>query len=500
MDYYNRLSPFPPGPFGASVAAMQSHRRVGVIGAGPAGLTAAYELAKAGVAVEVFESAEQVGGMAKTIDLWNQKVDLGPHRFFSSDRRVNDLWLEVVGRDYRMVDRLTRIYYNKKFFLYPLKPIDALSKLGLWETFRCLTSYAVSRGKSTDSSSFEDWVVSRFGRRLYSIFFKTYSEKLWGIPCHEIDSDFAAQRIKKLSLLEAVRSALRGNRGNEHKTLVDRFPYPTGGTGMVYERMADFIRSKGGHVHLGARIRRVLVEGRRVTGIETQDGVTHAFDHVISTMPLTSMVKELPNLPAAVEKAVHALTFRNTILVYLNVKAQNLFPDNWIYVHSQDLLVGRITNFRNWVPELTAGQDSSILTLEYWCNLEDAMWAEEPTTLIARAKEELRKTGLIGDAEISEGFVVKLPRSYPIYRRGYREHVSKVADYLDTLNGLSVIGRFGSFKYNNQDHSILMGLLAAENLTQGTRHSLWAINTDYETYQENCRIEETGLVLSDQPA
>jgi protoporphyrinogen oxidase len=459
-------------------------------------MSAAYQLAKGGVDVDVFEASPHVGGLARTIELWGQRVDLGPHRFFSSDARVNRLWLEVVGRDYEMIDRLTRIYYEGRFFYYPLRPLNALLTLGFLEAAGCMLSYLRQRlfPPKLDESTFEGWVVRRFGRRLFEIFFKTYSEKLWGIRCDDLDAAFAAQRIKKLSLFEAVKNALLGGRGNKHKTLVDTFAYPTGGTGMVYERMAERVRASGGRVHLQRPVERVLTEGGAVTGIELPGGEVLSFDHVISSMPITLLVARLPEAPAEVREAAAALRFRNTILVYLRVEGSGLFPDNWLYVHSPALRTGRITNFGNWVPQINGAERgrSTILALEYWCDDDEPLWAEDDATLIARARDELLRAGLAGEAPVGEGKVVRIRRCYPVYRRGYRAHLEPVERYLRSIEGLSVIGRYGAFKYNNQDHSILMGILAADNVLEGAKHDLWGVNTDYE-YQESAVITRTGL-------
>ncbi|RRB03962.1 FAD-dependent oxidoreductase [Larkinella rosea] len=467
-----------------------SGKKVGIIGAGPAGLTAAYELAKAGIAVDVFEAGPNVGGLAQSFELWNQTVDLGPHRFFSSDSRINKVWFEVAGEDYRMVNRLTRIYYNSKLFYYPLKPFDALRKLGIFQSIHSLSSYLAEKIRPTpDTGTFESWVVRRFGYKLYSTFFKTYSEKLWGIPCTDLDEDFAAQRIKKLSLWEAVKNAFKGGKGNTHKTLIDQFAYPIGGNGMIYNRMADFVSRHGGRIHLKSPVFSVVTGTNDQYGLTQEDGTTLFFDHVISTMPLTLLVNRLPNVPVLVKNRVNSLTFRNTILVYLKVESDRLFPDNWLYVHSKELLTGRITNFRNWVPEINRNEKASILTLEYWCYNEDEIWQKTDDELIQIASEELKKTGLVGSAAISAGFVKRLARSYPVYSKGYKDVLKPVQDYLSSLKGLSVIGRYGSFKYNNQDHSILMGILAAENISSDMNHDLWEINTDYESYQESASIE-----------
>ncbi len=371
--------------------------RVSVIGAGPAGITAAMRLAQGGAQVVVHEAGDRVGGLARSLDLWGHRVDLGPHRFFSTDARVNRLWLDVVGRDYRMVNRLTRIHYRGRFFQYPLQPVDALRNLGVVDASRCLASYLQERiAPSCDPAldrSFESWVVNRFGRRLFEIFFRSYSEKLWGISCQDLDADFAAQRIKKFSLGEAVKSALRPGKTSLHATLVDRFAYPLAGTGSVYERMADCVRALGGEVRLQSPVRRVLRDGSRVRGLELVDGHEETCDHVISTMPLTLLVRGLGEIPPDVRASVDRLRFRNTVLVYLHVDARDLFPDQWIYIHSDHLRMGRVTNFRNWVPELHGDRQSTVLAAEYWCYEQDALWTATDDKIIADAEAELRRPG-----------------------------------------------------------------------------------------------------------
>jgi protoporphyrinogen oxidase len=472
---------------------MADKKRVAVIGAGPAGITAAYELAKHYDDVEVFEASESVGGMAKSIKLWDYIVDIGPHRFFSSDTRVNNAWLEVVGRDYEMVDRLTRIYYQKKFFYYPLKPLNALGNLGIFKAAGCFISYAKEKLSPTkENGSFENWVVSRFGRKLYEIFFKTYTEKLWGISCQELDEDFAAQRIKKFTLWEAVKNALFGNSG-KHKTLVDQFAYPIEGTGLVYERMAKFVEAKGGKVHLKTPVQRVLTKNNVAYALELADGTVKEYDHIISSMPMTLLLQRLPEVPKDILEMSKQLRFRNTIIVYLLVEGKDLFPDNWLYVHSSDLQMGRITNFRNWVPQLYEGKTGTVVALEYWCYDEDEFWRWDDQKLIELAKVELKKTGLVKNAPVTEGSVYRIPKCYPVYGRDYKTILNPIEDYLKTVGNLSLIGRYGAFKYNNQDHSILMGLLAADNIANGAKHDLWEINTDYDTYQESSTITKSGL-------
>ncbi len=477
---------------------MSTVASIAVVGCGPAGLACAYSLTKSALPVDLYEAGDAVGGLARSIHLWGQTVDLGPHRFFSRDRRVNGLWLEVVGCDYVMVDRLTRIFYGGRFFDYPLGAVNVLARLGPVEAGRCLASYARQRiHPALDFGDFESWVSRRFGRRLFEIFFKTYSEKLWGIPCRELDADFAAQRIKRFSLGEAVRSAFSQSRRCDHKTLVNQFAYPTGGTGMVYERMAAAIQQRGGRLLLKSAVRRVLTDQGRVMGLELCDGTVKRYDAVISTMPLTLLVERLTECPQRIKDLARRLTFRNTILVYLEVSSTSVCPDQWIYVHHPELRTGRITNFRNWAPQLYGDDASTILAMEYWCNPDDEFWRQDDEALIALANRELLATTLIDDpALVKRGFVYRIPRCYPVYRKGYRDVLAPIQEYLSTIDGLQVIGRYGAFKYNNQDHSILMGLLAADNVLAGARHDLWGVNCDYDAYQESASISETGLVAA----
>ncbi|MDR0538663.1 MAG: FAD-dependent oxidoreductase [Tannerellaceae bacterium] len=470
-------------------------KRIAIIGAGPAGLAAAYQLSKnVDNEVHVFESTNAPGGMCKSIRLWDTTVDIGPHRFFSYDTRVNNLWLEVVGKDYKMVNRLTRIFYRNRFFFYPIQAFDALRKVGLLTAAQCLFSYLKQKISPVEQDgSFETWVTSRFGTKLYEMFFKTYSEKLWGVKCTELDSDFAAQRIKKLSLSEVVLGALKVKK-NEHKTLVDKFAYPLEGTGMVYRRMADFVESRSGKLYYDAPVRKVVVEKGKVTGLvlEKNDEVIH-FDEVISTMPFTDLLSRMSDLPENIRQLLKTLVYRNTVMVYLKVENSNLFEDNWLYVHSSDLQMGRVTNFRNWIPELYGDRTHTILALEYWCYDEDEFWSLTDEEYIRLAEKEIRKAELVGNSPITAGYVYKIHRSYPTYHRGYKDNLKPLEDYVDGICGLQCIGRYGAFKYNNQDHSLLMGMLAAENINNKAGHNLWDVNTDYDSYQESSLITETGL-------
>ena len=458
-------------------------KRVGIIGAGPAGLTAGHELARRGLEVEIFEAGPHVGGMSRTIELWGHKVDLGPHRFFTRDDKVRRFWTEMAGEDRQVIDRRTRIYFGGLFYDYPLRPLNALANMGPWQAARCVMSYAGEKlRRKNEPESFEDWVVGAFGRRLYEMFFKSYSEKLWGITCDELDADFAAQRIKKFSLGEAALGMLRLKNGS-HATLVDQFDYPAAGTGAVYDRMAESFRGLGGKLHLATPVSGMAEDGH---SLRLENGETLRFDHLISTMPLTALCASLPDLPEKVRSACTGLAYRHTLLVYLLVDQEDLFSDQWLYIHSPELRLGRVTNFRNWSAGIRGAPGQSVLALEYWCSDGDALHGMSAEELQKLAVQEIRTTGLIKDAQVLDATVVRIPKCYPVYRKGYRRDLAVVMEHLKSrLTHVTAIGRYGAFKYNNQDHSILMGLLAAENLGDNARHDLWSINTDYGVYQES---------------
>jgi len=456
-----------------------------ILGAGPAGLTAGHQLAKAGKKVLILEASNKVGGLSSSFQLWGQTVDLGPHRFFSKDDKINQLWMEASREAYDTVPRQTRIFYKNRFFQYPLEAWNALTNLGLWNSICCLASYVKIKFFPLPSKdNFESWVTNRFGARLYNTFFKTYSEKLWGIPCTELHSDFASQRIKKLSLGEAIKNALFGNQ-KKHQSLVDEFLYPKGGTGKIYENLADSIKNYGGNVQLNCPATGFLQSGDCITAVQTPLGNFECSD-LISSIPLTLLATQLHNT-TDVQAACAGLSYRNTVLVYLQCLAEkNPFTDNWIYVHSSELRVGRITNFNNWGNSLNPERrPETILCLEYWTNQNEEDWNTWDDQKWGRlAIEEIEKTGLIPKGSIQATYTLKIGKSYPVYRTDYKTHVQVLINHLSQIKNLQAIGRYGAFKYNNQDHSILMGILAAENLL-GKSHNLWDVNTDYEVYQES---------------
>ena len=470
---------------------------VAVIGAGPAGLAAAYELARWGVNLTVLEKEGEVGGLCRSLRLWGHTVDLGPHRFYSSDRAVTRLWLRFAGRDWRTVDRLTRIYTRGRFFLYPIKPGDVLLKAGPFEAARCLGSYLKQKaaGGRLDESTFEGWVVRRFGKRLYETFFRSYSEKLWGIAPCELDADFAVQRIRSFSLGEALRDCL-GLGHRKHATLADRFPHPTGGTGMIYRRMAQAVECCGNHILKGTAAHRIVVEDSQVRAVRTEHGDI-ACDHVIATLPLPELLAALQQcVPSEVQSACSELRYRSSILVYLLVDRPDLFPDQWLYIHEPKLRVGRITNSRNWLPELAGDPATTVLTCEYWCNKGDRFWRTHDLHLIDFSRRELEATGLLGGASVVDGFVVRLPAAYPVYRRGYRAQVGRIAQFLQGIKGLLVVGRAAAFRYNNQDHSVIMGTRAARQLLGLDRCDLWEEARREGGYLEGVELREVGLAES----
>lgn len=468
----------------------EKRMKVGIIGAGPAGMSCGAALAAKGIEVTVFEKDSEVGGLTKSIDLWGQHVDLGPHRFFSEDKHVNRFWSHFTGEDYVMIDRLTRIYYQHKFFYYPVRAMDALRNLGFKTAAECVMSYCAAqlryKGKE---KSFEEWVSNRFGYKLYSIFFKTYSERLWGMSCKELDADFARQRIKGLNLFEVIKDAFFGGGAKKHKTLLDCFAYPINGAGAPYERMAEYITKCGGKVLMNTSVKRVIPIKEKGCSIELEDGSIVNFDHVVSTAPITEVICGIPEIEEGVKRIARSLKYRNTTLVYLKIADINLFKDNWLYIHDPLVQVGRITNFNNWSGGRINNTDESILALEYWSYDNDKLWNYDDETLIALAKRDIVQTGLVKKESVVDGYVVRLHRSYPVYESGYTDKMLCIQKAADSINCISFIGRNGSFKYNNQDHSILMGIMAAKNIMLGYRkYNLWKINSDCK-YQEDGKMD-----------
>ncbi|HVF49489.1 MAG TPA: NAD(P)/FAD-dependent oxidoreductase [Pyrinomonadaceae bacterium] len=464
-----------------------------IIGAGPAGLTAAYELGKAGVASVVLERDAQVGGLAKTVNYKGFRFDIGGHRFYTKVEAAERIWREVLdSTDFLRRKRLSRIYYNKKFFDYPLRASSMLFKLGLWQGCLILLSYLRARAfPEPDERTFEHWITNRFGQRLYSIFFKSYTEKVWGVPCSEITAEWAAQRIKGLSLSVVLKDILRGqprdkNNGAVVKTLIDEFDYPRLGPGMMWEAMAGMVRAQGGTIRAHTTVERIHWTRGRIEAAEVTTGArteTLRGTHFISSMPIRELVRKLaPAPPAEVLAAAARLQYRDFLTVVLIVRRRNLFPDNWIYIHDPEVKLGRVQNFKNWSADMVPDADKTCLGLEYFCFKGDGLWSMPDAELIELGKRELEKLGLARADEVEEGTVVRVPKAYPVYDSTYKQSLAALRRFLDTFPNLQLVGRNGMHKYNNQDHSMLTGILAVKNIL-GANFNLWEVNTD-EEYQE----------------
>ena len=460
-----------------------------IIGAGPAGLTAAYTLLKRGVRATVLEADRIVGGIARTVNYKGFLFDIGGHRFFTKWDEVNQIWNEILGSKFLERPRLSRIYYRKKFFYYPLQARNALFGLGIFESIRILASYIRSKLlPEPTEENLEQWVSNRFGRRLYQIFFKTYTEKVWGVPCTTIRSEWAAQRIRGLSLTTAIRSALLKTNSQVVKTLIDRFQYPERGPGQMWEMLTTHLTERGYPVLMERPVVRIGHDGRRVTHVVTQsaDGEErHEGSHFISSMPIRDLVNALdPAPPTQVREAANRLRYRDFLIVSLIVNRKEVMPDNWIYVHEPGVRVGRIQNFKNWSPAMVPDSSKTCLGMEYFVFENDDLWSTPDEKLIEFAKRELASLGLVHESEIEDGAVVRMKKAYPMYDEAWSEQVETIRGYLErTLPNIQLVGRNGMHKYNNQDHSMITAICAAENIC-GANYDLWAINTEPDYHEE----------------
>lgn len=483
-------------------SSKQSKSHVVIMGAGPAGLTAAYELVvHQHVAATVLEKDPRyVGGISRTIEQDGYRFDIGGHRFFSKSTEIEDLWTEIMGEDLIVRPRLSRIIYKGKYFDYPLKAFNALFNLGPVETLLCIASYMrACIAPTRRPKTLEEWVTNQFGKRLFNIFFKTYTEKVWGISTKELSADWAAQRIKGLNLLEAIKNALLPQKSKKDgaviKTLIDEFRYPRRGPGELWERAAEIIGQQGYPVLMGREVVSIQHDGSQVTGILTQDidGNTsiERGTHYISTLPMREMVHAFePPLPPEIRQAADKLKYRDFLMVAMIVDKAEIFPDNWIYLHDPDVIAGRIQNFKNWSPDMVPDLSKTCLGLEYFCFEGDGLWTANDADLVKLGSQELVKLKLCKSEEIVGGVVARQPKAYPVYDDEYKTHVRTIRDYLEAhVPNLQLVGRNGMHHYNNQDHSMMTALCAARNIALNANLDPWSVNTDAE-YHEGTRDTE----------
>jgi protoporphyrinogen oxidase len=466
-------------------------RPVAVLGGGPAGLTAGYLLARQGRPVIVFEAEDQVGGLAKTEVRDGYRFDLGGHRFFTKSKEVEDLWHEVMREEFLERPRMSRIYWNRKFLDYPLQGTDVIKKLGPVELTRSLFSYLWAAVKPKgNEDNFEQWVSNRFGKRLYSHFFKSYTEKVWGVPADEIRAEWAAQRIKGLSFFSAAKAAFFGNKGNKVKSLITQFHYPRFGPGQMWETMADEIIAAGGEVRLGTPVEKLEVRDGQIVAIEA-GGERIEPSQVISSLPLRATVG-MSGAAASGEAqtAAQGLRYRDFLTVALVIDGEDLFPDNWIYIHEPDVEVGRIQNYRSWSPWMVPDESKACVGLEYFCFQGDHLWEMSDDDLVELAKHELAKLDLVSPEKVERGFVTRVPLAYPMYDAEYSDRVGAIRDWLETIGNLQQVGRNGLHRYNNSDHSMLTAIRAVDNIVNGAGHDLWEVNAESAYHEERVEPEQ----------
>ncbi len=481
---------------------------IAIIGAGPAGLTAAYLLGKAGYSVTVIERDEKyVGGISRTVEHDGFRFDIGGHRFFSKSKEVVDLWNEILPDDFIQRPRMSRIYYEGKFYSYPLRAFEALWNLGIWRSSLCMASYLKSKLlPNKNVKSFEDWTTNQFGWKLYSIFFKTYTEKVWGMPCNEMSADWAAQRIKGLSLGAAVLDGLKRslglnkkpNDGMETKTLLETFRYPRLGPGMMWEAARDHVIGHGNHVLMGHSFKQLAQDqksGRwKLTASAAKGDVTIDAAHVICSAPMRELAARIHPLPASLPNASQ-LKYRDFLTVALMVKSPDLFPDNWIYIHDSKVKVGRVQNFRSWSPEMVPDPAIACVGLEYFCFEGDGLWSSSDADLVELAKSEMAILGLCNPDDVVGGAVVRQEKAYPVYDDAYAANVEAMRSDLEArYPTLHMVGRNGMHRYNNQDHAMMTAMLSVRNIIAGERlYDIWQVNEDAEYHEAGNEGEQAAL-------
>ncbi|PON13509.1 FAD-dependent oxidoreductase [Candidatus Entotheonella serta] len=474
-----------------------------IIGAGPAGLTAAWELVGEDQDILILEADPcYVGGIARTVEYRGNRFDMGGHRFYSKSDAINRLWNTMLPSNFIQVPRLSRICYNKKFLPYPLQLWPTLKQLGFRMSGKIVLSYAYARlFPRKQEASFEDWVVNRFGYQLYSMFFKTYTEKVWGLACTEINKDWAAQRIRDLSMLEVIRNALIPAKDNPAiKTLITTFTYPRLGPGQLWEAVQDQVLAKGHRVEHDKEVVRINHRDGVVTSMETLDGGCYEGSHFYSTMTLKDLLNSMnPPPPPEVLRAGNALVYRDFLTVALIVDRPHLFSDNWIYIHDPSIFVGRIQNYKNWSPDMVADLSTTCLGMEYFCSRGDALWILDDEVLIKLAGEEVERIGLAPASDCIDGCVVRIPNAYPVYDGQYKQHRETIKTWLNSyFTNLYPAGRGGLHNYNSQDHSMMAAILSVRNMREHTEFDVWSINTDEEYAEEGTAHQDVERRLVPQ--
>lgn len=479
-----------------------------IIGAGPAGLTAGYLLTKQGRDVLIVERDETyVGGISRTVDYKGFLFDVGGHRFFSKSKEVVDLWREILPDDFIQRPRLSRIFYGGKFYSYPLKAREALFNLGIFNSVACVLSYAWARLTPVkDPNTFHQWVRNQFGERLFSIFFRTYTEKVWGMSCDDISADWAAQRIKGLDLFSAIKDALglRRRGTGAIKSLIQSFDYPRRGPGMMWETAADKIRARGGRILMGRTLSGMswnADQGLWTVSVSLPSGEieTYTAKNVISSAPVRELSAAMSPRPLSLFHA-RELKYRDFLTVALIIRSETeLFPDNWIYIHDPSVRVGRVQNFLSWSPDMVPEPGYACLGLEYFCFEGDGLWSAHDQTLIALAKKEVAQIGLVDPELIVDACVVRQAKAYPVYDEAYRDHVQAVRlDLEGSFPTLHLVGRNGMHKYNNQDHAMMTAMLTVRNILAGKRlYDVWGVNEDAE-YSESGTSGERAALASER--
>lgn len=482
-----------------------SHSEVQIWGAGPAGLSASHELLNYGLRSHVLEASSAIGGLSRTETYKNFRFDIGGHRFYTRVALVENLWREILGPEFLVRPRLSRIYYDKRFFQYPLDPLDTLTGLGLWESARCLISYLWARLQPPrPERNLEDWLVARFGRRLYRKFFQTYTEKVWGIPCAEIEPEWAAQRIRGLSIASLIKETLRRQLGGKTrlKTLIEEFEYPRLGPGQMWEAVAESLTRNGSTVTCNAPVQAIHWEPGRILSVDTP-AASYTANHFLSSLPIRDWIRMLrPAPPASVLAAADAFAYRDFLTVALILDEPELFPDNWLYIHCPSVKVGRIQNYKNWSPDMVPDPAQSCLGMEYFCFEGDGLWTASDAELIDLAARELDAIGIASRARVRDGVVIRAPKAYPVYNATYKQALATVREFLTQVPNLQLIGRNGMHHYNNQDHSMLTGIFAARNIAGFPAYDLWKVNVEQEYVESGHRPEpaEVQQLAGTQPS